>query len=74
MSGVMGLRDEIDKKLAQAKGICNLIHAGGDLGVIGDRSIKASLWAVDELIEDAEKAVDALYEQVSRSVKEELQS
>jgi hypothetical protein len=37
------LRDEIHIKLAQAKGICNVIHGAQDLAVIGDKSIKDSL-------------------------------
>jgi hypothetical protein len=54
------LRDEINKKLAQAKGICWVIHGGEDLAVIGDESIKDSLWAVDELIEQAQSAFKEL--------------
>jgi hypothetical protein len=64
------LRDLIHIKLGQAKGICWVIHGVGDLANVGEESIKNSLDVVDELLEEAEKAVDALYEQ---SAEKEVQ-
>ena len=69
-SSAFDLRDEIDKKLRQAKGICIVICDTRDMA---NTPVSASLWAASELIEQAQKAVDALYEQASRSV-EEVQS
>jgi hypothetical protein len=70
-SRALHLRDEIDKKLAQAKGICIVICEMHDMA---NTPVSASLWAASELIEDAKKAVDGLYEQASRSAEEEVQS
>jgi hypothetical protein len=61
--GAFDLRDDIHIKLAQAKGICRVIHGAGDLAEIGKDSIQYSLWVVDELLDDAKKAVDDLYQQ-----------
>lgn len=65
------LRDEIDKKLSQAKGICGVIRVGRDMAMV-EKEIRASLWVVDELIEDAEKAVNELHLQAS--AEKEVQS
>ena len=70
-SSAFDLRDEINRKLRQAKGICIVICDTRDMD---NTPVSASLWAASELIEEAEKAVDALYEQASRSVEEEVQS
>jgi hypothetical protein len=57
------LRDDIHKKLSQAKGICEVIRTNREAPAI-NRSISDSLWAVDELLEDAKNAVNELYKQV----------
>jgi hypothetical protein len=51
------LRDEIYKKLAQAKGICIVICEMHDMA---KTPVAASLWAAEELITGVEKAVDEL--------------
>jgi len=51
------LRDEIYKKLAQAKGICIVICSMHDMA---NTPVSASLWAAEELITGVEKAVDEL--------------
>jgi hypothetical protein len=72
MSNVMDspedLRDEIQKKLSQASGICYVIRVCPDAATINE-SIRDSLWAVDELLEDAKKAVDELYQQLTSTGK-----
>jgi hypothetical protein len=51
-------KDEIDKKLCQGLAICRMVL---DVEDVAD-TIKDSLWAVDDLIEDTIKGIDALYE------------
>ena len=58
----LDLMDEIHKRLSQAKGICRVIHGNPDAKATGDRSICDSLWAVDELIEEAQRAFNELKE------------
>jgi hypothetical protein len=70
-SSAFDLRDEIGKKLMQADAICTAVRLAGELHT-DHRTVEGSLWAASELIGDAKKAVDALYEQ-ARSV-EEVQS
>jgi len=68
-SRAFALRDDIHIKLAQAKGVCRVIHGAEDMAVIGDRAIKDSLWVVDELLDAAKKAVDELCETVIKPSK-----
>lgn len=55
------LRDEIYKKLAQAQGICGVIHGARDMALI-EESIRDSMWAATELIEQAQTAFKELKE------------
>lgn len=71
MSRAFDLRDEISKKLSQAKSICIVICSMSDMA---NTPVSASLWAAEELIEDVKKAVDELYEQASRSAEKGVQS
>ena len=51
------LRDEIAKKLSQAKGICIVIC---EMHGMANTPVSASLWAVDELIADVQRAFKEL--------------
>ena len=56
----LDLIDEINKKLEQSRGICEMVRTNPNAKAITG-AISDSLWAVDELLEDAKKAAKGLY-------------
>ncbi|MGI8426722.1 MAG: hypothetical protein ACR2M4_09050 [Actinomycetota bacterium] len=64
------LCEELDKKLTQAKGVCGaMMHMNNIDAITGE-----SLWALESLIEDAEKAFEELRDIYLERTPKEVQS
>jgi hypothetical protein len=66
MPNATNLKDEIDKKLAQADGILSVTRCARDF-LDRESPICDALWAASELIEDSKRAVQELYEQAQEA-------
>lgn len=55
--------NDLDRKLAQARGICACVNVAQDnlTGVCRPEDMKNALWALDDLLEGVQLAADAMF-------------